>query len=1477
VALQNLAAERQAHARQEAMESSRRRGAQMARRGDLVANLALLAQHYPHVEAGVLVGLAQRGVLPGSPEAEATSQAAAEMETDDGGGFFKDLGDLIPAPIRSVAKVPAQGLAGVGGAISDVARPVVRTAFTALETPIQEATGQIGELVSGGAEALQGALTVAGAAVGGVAGGIVGSVLPGAGTVVGAAGGATLGAGLGGFVGDLLGGGDGAEAHSTGLIALEDFLGGKGVDLGKGFFSGGRVRETQAERMRELGRATGLGDQGFTIGRYFANEVAEPGSNAYKALSGLTDFGVQIVGDPAAFAGGAYAKALEAKRVLRGVDFVASDSPEIRAAIDAIGGVEGARRSVLPEQVHPWLFSEKAAPIRRRLVEETDFGRLWAHTGRGKIDPRTVKALTEATDEIEVINALAPALGFKTRSTTAFGSTLQGGARGLVRKGFEGGFETTFGRPVYDVRLFGGFPEGTFDLRDDTQMVENIDRVLLNAKVPQAMRSQRQVEYLEALGPEGKYQVIRSIYSDDIAGQLAAAGYDRGAVNKATQLFFDAYAEERKFWVQQVAQGTEGGKAAIALLGLKETEPHLIGEFLSNVVELPDPREVRRALSPYRGILSNKDLGERMPLAFAQSIQSKVWKRLALLRPAYPVRVIGEEQGRMGAVGLDSLFSGHPISYISWVVGDSPGRLGSFMRKVGVKGKGAGDITGTVFDRDPEEAFAEIVAFKESMATLHFGEVDNPAKTIISRGTQLHGVDSPEFHLAWADEVAKLRLDPVAKRLAAEGDANLVKQAFWEGDLSTLRAQLAEKPKWAQLTESRAAADAYVDSVLVRLDEATLDDPTIRRAIATGFWDEEGKARLIASTKAGRPSIHRDFKGYLRSKADGGEVPPEHRFAGNRYFRNADEAKAWDRGTDYLFDMLMAKNTNSLSRSPSFRQFYYRRVEELAPLLRPEAQAAARANAAKFRIDLAIPEGKAGNLTLREVDEYAKGFALDETKALLYDLSEKGQFFDVMRLVFPFGEAWKEVIGRWAKIAQTQPKVVRRAQQAIEGARGAGFFYTNTNGEEVFAYPGTAFLTKGLLGTPIPLEGRVQGLSLMTEVLPGVGPVAQVPAAWFLPHNPSWDSTREILFPFGEPKLGDPTSFAPAWVRKLKVGFEQTRNGEDQAAFNKTVMHIASQMVSTGEVPIPDSPGEQRKLLESAASKANKFWVIRGLLASALPSQPSPQFLAKDKDGTVVAAGLLREQFQKAVERDGYTKATTDFLNEHGEQAFLNLQPLTNALVYGAPVTTVGRDWVRSNPGAKRALPNTYGLFAPVGGDFDYAAYLANFDEGARENLTPEQYLSLANNRLGRNVYERFKAKAGPNPAPATRERLRQLREFLAVRYPGYSPYFGDQVAGVGSKVAPEAALAELRTALNVKAVRETPQARGLAPFLRAWDAAAARARQIGLVDHTSGKAARPLRDALRQYAAQLGETHVGFAPIFDSVFDRLLSDDLEA
>src|SRR5690606_34558532 len=153
-----------------------------------------------------------------------------------------------------------------------------------------------------------------------------------------------------------------------------------------------------------------------------------------------------------------------------------------------------------------------------------------------------------------------------------------------------------------------------------------------------------------------------------------------------------------------------------------------------------------------------------------------------------------------------------------------------------------------------------------------------------------------------------------------------------------------------------------------------------------------------------------------------------------------------DRAVENLFDHLMSKPTNHLSRSPVFKQLYWQRVEELVSFaprsvgedaIRAARQAGIGKDTLKRMAKRVVRASEPRLESVDDIDRLAKAHALDGTQKLLYDLQKRSQFFDMARVVFPFGEAWKEVVTAWARILYQNPASIRRAQQVVEGARKA--------------------------------------------------------------------------------------------------------------------------------------------------------------------------------------------------------------------------------------------------------------------------------------------------------------------------------------------------------------------------------------------------------------------------------------------------------
>lgn len=749
--------------------------------------------------------------------------------------------------------------------------------------------------------------------------------------------------------------------------------------------------------------------------------------------------------------------------------------------------------------------------------------------------------------------------------------------------------------------------------------------------------------------------------------------------------------------------------------------------------------------------------------------------------------------------------------------------------------------------------------------------------------------------------------------------------------LQRLRLKMAESDRRAQVLLNRAGSDRYVDSIVNRLRYKTADRPELLDLVADGELHittagkagkatgkvEPGslvrasdrnnvgqvvsidgdRARVMFTNKAEQTQATVDLpvsslSPVKAAKARSGvESSPELRgFIADNLDSWSDDkvmkiqlshgergaSERLDHAVSWIFSNLMSERTNNLSRSNTFKQFYAQRIEELTPFMDADARVrmAAWAREQKLpdvakRID-ALSAKHAVTDTAIDFDKaehIAKGFGLDQTRDLLYDMSQKSQFFDAYRLIFPFGEAWKEMVTRWAKIGAERPQALRRGQQLVTGARDAGFFYVNENGEEVYAYPGSEWISEKLTGVPVPLTGRVAGLSLMTEVLPGVGPVVQFPAAAFLPDKPEWDWARDVIFPFAEPDTsgGVIESLLPAWAQKWRTGFA----GGNERMFNGAVMDVARYLVSTGEYDTSTVDGINA-LLDEAKKKARTVFALRGAAQFFAPSAPTPEWQVEDRNGDLHVALTLTREYHDLLDKDPQN-ATQAMLDKYGPDLFLLLQGKTAEVVPGAPITNEGADWERANSGVVASHPLVFGFFAPQGDGIDSAAFNRQMSQGRRVAISPDQSVRLGNNRVANAIYQNAKRKMGPSLNRAQQTWLRGLRAVLVEQYPG----FGERV-GVPENASVESLVAGLEAAVADERLSDNPNLVPIRQYLAAREKAQAAATEAGFASFRDAAAMGGVRAWLRGLADLLVRDHPGFELAYSRVFDREMADDVE-
>lgn len=311
-----------------------------------------------------------------------------------------------------------------------------------------------------------------------------------------------------------------------------------------------------------------------------------------------------------------------------------------------------------------------------------------------------------------------------------------------------------------------------------------------------------------------------------------------------------------------------------------------------------------------------------------------------------------------------------------------------------------------------------------------------------------------------------------------------------------------------------------------------------------------------------------------------------------------------------------------------------------------------------------LPE--TGTRTLEEVSSLSKMFALNETKRLLYDVSEASNFAESFQILSPFFKAYKEGLTKWPKMIMTNPGATRKLQRTYQGLEagdpdndGRGFIYDDPiSGEKVFGLPlgkyakylpliasggfvgygvaaglgkaplpgflggagGTAALTTGglppfnvLEDVDVDINYNVGSINMgLQSIGPGVGPVIQVAVSRLAPSIPMGREIEEILVPFGPPDttLAVIPDVRPAWMKKAFDVLEQAIGGDGGRYFYELVTEsqialYASHGPNSAD-PKYDTRDEQSmvQLEKDAIAMARTLGVIHAASQFTGPARP---------------------------------------------------------------------------------------------------------------------------------------------------------------------------------------------------------------------------------------------------------------------------------
>jgi hypothetical protein len=607
------------------------------------------------------------------------------------------------------------------------------------------------------------------------------------------------------------------------------------------------------------------------------------------------------------------------------------------------------------------------------------------------------------------------------------------------------------------------------------------------------------------------------------------------------------------------------------------------------------------------------------------------------------------------------------------------------------------------------------------------------------------------------------------------------------------------------------------------------------------------------------------------------------------------------RMVDFFFTSINGKATQVLEKSPTFRQFYFKEVLDTADLLSPTearkllddivkradaegmkpARYVGNKETLKKLADVAADSTSKANGTIDQLDGYAKAVALNQTKDLLYDASRKSNLEDMLRIIVPFGGAWREVLTTYATKMIEDPTRIRKAQLIFDGGRkydssitggqeGQGFFYKDpVTGEYSFNFPASGWISELLTGVNAPMQAPVKRLSIGLGVIPSIGPVAQIAYSKLAPDTPSFDNITSILLPYGRKES---VGFVPMWAKRMGEAWNANTTNL-QSVYGNTYVDVLRALSTSGEYDLSDI-NEKEQLFADAKSKARVITGLRALGQFFGPTSPSPEFQIETASGDVYATQLVKE-FQKlqdpnSIGADGiagnYDTAVERFLKIYGNDAILYLSNKTESVAGGLEATEQFGDWERENGKLFSQYADVAGFMAPGGDDFSFEVWSRQLTSGKRRRLTDREIVDAAQYKAASAQYRSLRDQLPANPSENQRTWLRSWRVELNKQYPGFPV-----VAQFNPGEFP-AKIAQMKNMVNEPSLADNDVAQALKQYLDARDSALANASAAGYSSLDS-IAAAPLRDWLASIGVALKEE----TPEFARIYERLLSYEVEA
>lgn len=665
---------------------------------------------------------------------------------------------------------------------------------------------------------------------------------------------------------------------------------------------------------------------------------------------------------------------------------------------DAYGNV-----TVQAEPIANFISGKHMSPIIDKIISITSPARIF-ELGKGKIPAHLAADLATASTRDEVLRAFAPFVNngdvvggiLKTGTTIGIGRKVLGGAavRSLSRSAHvqnigKGLSELYNGVPI--VKKVGDVASGVkrkyntiipngalFNVNDRDALVEVARNHLSTGRVSVIETEKLLNKIITAESSStaaneasvGVFKAILAANKDKVSPELLGQLEDAARIYKESQVKLNSY------WATAHVNG-----ATIEIMpslrgkGVTVSGPHLDSELLHDHVFIPGAKDIMDIISRVNKVPLGS--GSRAALDYAIG---DVWKKFQLVRPAFVVRNIMEEQVRIFAVGHNSVFN-NPVAFVAMWLGrdDGPAWRQAIARFDNTRdtlyGKSFKSMT-------KEEEINDLNAILRGKYSYTNSIAENTAigssnmrtdRVLQNKNVATVGIKHERAWDGIANQIRIMRNDPFMKKVAQTADNDQARQETVDyfisggGRPALNRFVEAKGPKLQVLLEadtleqylfSGVNIDGALRSVSGRIDEITGGVQQFRQIIADGkitignktleiptaeqeaaFLRESksvGKGVLRVPIKKGNSSMHRLFAEQLKDAfASVGKwsdnflvnVPDNVSSAGSQADKNFMTAL-----TDAFFDISVSFEKTT-SMGPEFRMAYWDAIRSLSTSL----------------------------------------------------------------------------------------------------------------------------------------------------------------------------------------------------------------------------------------------------------------------------------------------------------------------------------------------------------------------------------------------------------------------------------------------------------------------------------------------------------------------------------------------------------------